>query len=62
MIALSKMDGGVRLITVGNTLRHVAGKSCLCKISNELPGTFLPNQMGVDIPSGSEIVVYAYKN
>ena len=62
LIALSKKDGGVRPIAIGNTLRRLCAKACTLKISQQLPDTFQPHQMGVGIPSGAEVVVHACRN
>ena len=62
LIALSKKDGGVRPIAIGNTLRRLCAKACMLKISQHLPNTFQPHQMGVGTPSGAEVVVHACRN
>ena len=62
LIALSKKDGGVRPIAVGNTLRRLAGKACMFKVSRNLTGEFQPHEMGVCIPSGAEVAVHACQN
>ena len=62
LIALSKKDGGVRPIAVGNTLRRLAGKACMFKVSCNLTDEFQPHQMGVCIQSGAEVAVHACRN
>ena len=62
LIALSKKDGGVRPISVGNTLRCLAGKACMFKVSCNLTDEFQPHQMDVCIPSGAEVAVHACRN
>ena len=62
LIALSKKDGGVRPITIRNTLRCLFAKACMLKISQHLPSTFQRYQMGVGTPSGAEVVVHACRN
>ena len=62
LIALSKKDGGVRPIAIGNTLRRLAGKCCMLKLSQQLPSTFQPHQLGVGTTSGAEAVVHACRN
>ena len=62
LIALSKKDGGVTPIAVGNTSRRLAGKACMFKVSCNLTDEFQPHQMGVCIPSGSEVAVHACRN
>ena len=59
LIDLSKKDGGVRPIAVGNTLRRLAGKACMFKVSRNLTNEFQPHEMGVCIPSGAEVAVHA---
>ena len=62
LIALSKKDGGVRPIAIGNTLRRLAGKCCMLKLSQQLPSTFQPHQLGVGTTSGAEAIVHACRN
>ena len=57
LIALSKKDGGVRPIAIGITLRRLAGKCCMLKLSQQLPSIFQPHQLGVGTTSGAEAIV-----
>ena len=62
LIALSKNDGGVRPIAIGNTLRRLFAKACVLKISQHLSSSFQPHQISVGTPSRAEVVIHAYRN
>ena len=59
LIALSKKDGGVRPIASGSTLRCLAGKCFMMKLSQHLSNIFKPHQLGVDTTCGAEAIVHA---
>ena len=59
LFALSKKDGGVRPIAVGCTLRRIVAKLCMFKVKTECKSRFLPQQLGVGIPSGAEACIHS---
>ena len=62
LITLSKQDGGVQPIAIGNTFRRLFAKACMLKISQYLPSTFQLHQVGVGTPCGAGVVVHACRN
>ena len=61
LIALSKDDGGVRPIAIGNTIRRLAGKVAMTKVKEKCPALLHPNQLGVALPGGAEIGVHTLR-
>ena len=61
LFALSKPDGGTRPIAVGGTLRRIAGKLCVLKLSETIKTKFLPYQVGVGCPSGAEAAIHTMR-
>jgi len=59
LIALSKKDGGVRPIVVGQSLRRLASKLVNSYATEILSSTFSPIQLGVGITGGAEAAVHA---
>ncbi len=59
LCALSKGNGGVRPIAVGNTLRRLMAKNCVYSVKSELMDHFAPNQLGFALPHGAEAAVHA---
>ena len=59
LTALSKSDGGVRPIACGNTLRRLAGKLCMSKLSESTSQVFRPHQMGVGVQCGAEAAAHS---
>ena len=61
LVAISKPNGGVRPIAVGETLRRLAAKcvheATLAAVSNYL----LPTQVGVKVPNAAELVARKVK-
>ena len=62
LIALLKKDGGVRPIAVGITLRRLARKAYMFKVSCNLTDEFQPHQMSVCILSGAEVAVHTCRS
>ncbi|KPJ12288.1 Retrotransposable element SLACS 132 kDa protein [Papilio machaon] len=59
LCALRKMDGGIRPIAVGNTIRRVASKICCRHILQDLQQEFQPTQLGFGTKGGCEAAVHA---
>ncbi|KAG1702407.1 Retrotransposable element SLACS protein [Nymphon striatum] len=59
LMALSKKDGGLRPIAIGNTLRRLVGKACMAKLSATCSRTFRPHQLGVGTRLGAEAAVHS---
>ena len=59
LCALSKKDGGIRPIAVGNALRRLATKVALFPITAELSEQLRPTQLGVGTPAGCEAALRA---
>ena len=59
LIALSKADGGLRPIAIGNTIRRLAGKVCMYAVSNYATEHFYPHQLGVGTKAGAEAATHA---
>ena len=56
-LALQKVDGGIRPIAVGDTLRRLVLK-CLCaEVRDDARDLFTPLQVGVAVPFATEAVV-----
>jgi hypothetical protein len=61
LIALSKKDGGVRPVAVGECFRRLVGK-CLCQATREDARSHLwPLQSGVAVPLGVECGVHVVR-
>ena len=61
LIALSKPDGGIRPIAVGMTLRRLASKVIMEKLSPRNKELFWPHQVGVGAKLGAEIAVHSVR-
>ena len=59
LLALTKKDGGLRPIAVGDTLRRLTAKCALDLIRNRLFDLVGPQQYGISIKNGAEIIVHA---
>jgi len=59
LIPLSKKDGGVRPLAVGETLRRLVCKMALSKSSSRIKEYFPPMQLGVGIPNGAEAIIHS---
>ena len=59
LLALSKKDGGIRPIAVGNCLRRLVAKTAMARLSNDAAKMFRPHQLGVGIPTGAEAAAHA---
>ena len=61
LMALRKIDGGIRPIAIGFTLRRLIGKVLMVNLRNQCADLFHPNQLGVGTPQGTEIAVHAIR-
>lgn len=59
LIALQKKDGGIRPITVGYTLRRLAGKCANGLVIERRSRELQPQQLGTGVPGGAEAAVHA---
>lgn len=59
LIALSKKDGGIRPIVVGQTFRRLASKLVNSYATGKLSASFAPLQLGVGVSGGVEAAVHA---
>ena len=59
LLALSKPDGGVRPIAVGNSLRRLVAKTIMQKLSNFSSALFKLHQYGVGTPSEAEVAAHS---
>ena len=59
LIALKKKAGGIRPISIGNTLRRLVSKCASTFGINQLGEYFLPHQLGVGTPGGCEAAVHS---
>lgn len=61
MISLTKKDGGIRPIAIGNTLRRLAFKIACKTIRQRTSTYFFPKQLGFGIIKGCESIVHAVR-
>lgn len=59
LCALSKKDGGIRPIAVGNTIRRITAKICCQYYRDSLGATLRPTQLGFGTKGGCEAAVHA---
>ncbi|NJL55677.1 hypothetical protein HC928_11090 [bacterium] len=59
LIALKKKSGGIRPISIGNTLRRLVSKCASAFGISQLGEYFLPHQLGVGTPGGCEAAVHS---
>jgi hypothetical protein len=59
LIALSKPDGGVRPIAIGECNRRIIGKILVKKFAHEVRSDHEPLQVGVGTPDGSIAVIHS---
>lgn len=58
LVALTKKDGGLRPVAIGETLRRLVAK-CLCsQVSDAARDRLAPLQVGVAVPGGCEAAVH----
>ncbi|XP_055352279.1 uncharacterized protein LOC129598413 [Paramacrobiotus metropolitanus] len=62
LIALSKKDGGVRPIAVGNVLRRLAAKIVTKRCGKKAKEFFTPTQVGCGTRGGAEAAVHAVRS
>ena len=62
LCALSKKDGGIRPIAVGNTLRRLATKVLIFPTTAEIREQVQPTQLGVGTPAGCEAALRAVRH
>ena len=61
LTALSKPDGSLRPIAIGETLRRLVGKALAKDASEDFQAYFEPTQVGVGSKGGAEAVVHAVR-
>ena len=59
LCAISKKDGGLRPVAVGNVLRRLVAKCCSNLCRERASSVFAPHQYGFGIPNGCEIVAHS---
>ena len=59
LVALSKPDGGVRPIAIGETLRRLLGKIIVGKVASDARQDLEPIQVGVGTPNGGVAVYHS---
>src|SRR3978361_171665 len=59
LCALTKKDGGIRPIAVGNLFRRLVAKLCCFHLKESLGNLFRPLQFGFGTPGGCEAVVHS---
>jgi len=59
LCALTKKDGGIRPIAVGNLFRRLVAKLCCFHLKESLGDLFRPLQFGFGTPGGCEAVVHS---
>ena len=59
LIPLSKKDGGVRPIAIGQTLRRVVAKCIGGRVIHSVGGDLAPLQLGCGVPRGCEVAAHA---
>ena len=62
LVALSKVDGGVRPIAMGGTLRRLAAKCISASLGDFCKQEFRPSQLGVGTPKGCEAAVHSLRS
>ena len=62
LIALIKIDGGVRPIAIGNKLRCIASKCAASKALSQLQNFFGNVQVGCGTKRGAEIPAHSFRN
>ena len=62
LIALIKIDGGLRPIAIGNTLRRIASKCTGSKALSERQNFFGNVQVGCRTKRGAEIAAHSFRN
>ena len=62
LIALIKIDGELRPIAIGNTLRRIASKCAGSKALSEGPNFFGNVQVGCDTTRGTEIAAHSFRD
>ena len=62
LIALIKIDGGLRPIAIGNTLRRIASKCARSKALSERQNFFGNVQVGCGTKRGAEIAAHSFQN
>ena len=59
LVALSKPDGGMRPIAIGEVLARVVARAACVQLRTPLDAYFRPNQFGVMAKGGTEQVCHA---
>ena len=61
LCALTKKDGGIRLIAVSVTLRQLVAKAVCRAVMAKMAATFLPVQIGFGVPRATEAALTLYE-
>lgn len=61
LCALSKKDGGIRPIAVGNSFRRLAAKLGCMSVKDEIANLFNPIESGFGIKGGCEAIIHAVR-
>ena len=59
LFPLKNKDGGIRPISVGETLRRLVSKYLNTSVKKEAEMSFFPTQLGVGVKGGCEIIVHS---
>lgn len=59
LCALTKKDGGIRPIAVGNTIRRLVAKLCCRAVKLDMSSYLQPHQVGFGTPLGCEAAIHA---
>lgn len=62
LCALVKKDGGIRPIAVGSVFRRLTAKLACRHVQSGLSDYFMPNQLGVGVKRGCEILIHAVRH
>ena len=62
LIALTKVDGGLRPIAVGNTIRRIASKCVGYNMAEQRAALFGETQVGCGTKRGAEIAAHLFRN
>ncbi|GAU90716.1 hypothetical protein RvY_03094 [Ramazzottius varieornatus] len=62
LTALEKKDGGLRPITVGNTLRRLTGRIVARRVGREMEGRVHPEHVGCGTRGGAEAAVHPVRS
>lgn len=61
LVSLTKKDGGIRPIAIGNTFRRLSSKLACRTIRHRINSHFFPKQLGFGIQKGCESIIHALR-